>query len=86
MPDSSDQPEAGGTPPARRRSADVPPKAPRWVTISVIGLAILVLLVVAMMLTGGGHGHGPGRHTGAAGYSVTAIDEPTGRSTEPVRP
>lgn len=45
---------------------------PRWVKVSVIIAAVLVLLVVIVMLTGVGGSHGPGRHapSGDAGGQV----------------
>jgi hypothetical protein len=55
-------------PPRRRDIASVgadpasPPRMPRWVKLSLILGAVLVLLVVAVMLLAGG-GHGPSRHT-----------------------
>lgn len=39
----------------------VPTGAPRWVKVSGIIAAVLVLLVLIVMLTSGGR-HGPGRH------------------------
>jgi hypothetical protein len=40
-----------------------PPRAPRWVKVSVVIVGVLILLAVITKLTGGGHG--PSRHTGA---------------------
>jgi hypothetical protein len=54
-------------PPRRRDTAGVgadppsPPGMPRWVKLSLILGAVLVLLVVAVMLLASG-GHGPSRH------------------------
>jgi hypothetical protein len=38
-----------------------PPRMPRWVKLSLIVAAVLVLAVVIVMLIAGG-GHGPSRH------------------------
>ena len=54
-------------PPRRRDAAGVgagrasPPRMPRWVKLSLILAAVLVLAVVIAMLIAGG-GHGPSRH------------------------
>lgn len=54
-------------PPRRRDTAGVgadpasPPRVPRWVKLSLILAAVLVLAVVIAMLIAGG-GHGPSRH------------------------
>ena len=82
MADPTRRPDVGepATEPSRR-PASAPPKMPRWVKISAIIVAALVLLVVVVKLTGiAGSGHGPGRHTGAAttSFSVTALQVPTG--------
>jgi hypothetical protein len=53
-----------------------PPRMPRWVKVSGIIVATLVLLVVIAKTTGLGGSHGPGRHigTGAApSAGVTAV-------------
>lgn len=44
--------------------ADLPPYpgTPRWVKVSGIVVAVLVLLVVILVFTGVGGPHGPGRH------------------------
>ena len=48
----------------RASSTSTPPRTPRWVKVSGIILAVLVLVFVAVALFGGGPGgHGPGRHT-----------------------
>ncbi len=41
-----------------------PYRRPRWVTVSLIVVAILVLLFIILNVTGvaPGGGHGPGRH------------------------
>ena len=63
-------------PPRRRDTADLgadrasPPRMPRWVKLSLIVLAVLVLAVVIAMLIAGG-GHGPSRH--AAGVQLPAV-------------
>ena len=54
-------------PPRRRDTADLgadrasPPRMPRWVKLSLILAAVLVLAVVIVMLIAGG-GHGLSRH------------------------
>jgi hypothetical protein len=54
-------------PPRRRDTAGMgadpasPPRMPRWVKLSLILAAVLVLAVVIAMLIAGG-GHGPSRH------------------------
>jgi hypothetical protein len=54
-------------PPRHRDTAGVgadrasPPRMPRWVKLSLILAAVLVLAVVIAMLIAGG-GHGPSRH------------------------
>jgi hypothetical protein len=46
---------------------------PRWVKISLIVAAVLVVLLVAGMLIGGGQ-HGPGRHLNSkANFDPTAV-------------
>jgi hypothetical protein len=44
---------------------------PRWVKISLIVAAVLVVLLVAGMLIGGGQ-HGPGRHLNSTTGLVAA--------------
>jgi hypothetical protein len=46
---------------------------PRWVKVTGLVLAVLVLLGVAMMLTGGFGGHGPSRHGGMGAPSRSAV-------------
>ena len=43
----------------------VPPGIPRWVKVSGIVVAVLIVLVIAVMLLAGGN-HGPGRHLSLA--------------------
>jgi hypothetical protein len=73
-------------PPRRRDTASVgadpasPPRMPRWVKLSLILAAVLVLAVVIAMLIAGG-GHGPSRHAPGIQLppiSVTADFEPSG--------
>lgn len=49
----------------RGGSAGGPPPAPRWVKVSLVVLAAVVLLALVAGLFGGGHG--PGRHSASAG-------------------
>ncbi len=49
-----------------------PPQAPRWVKVSAIIAAVLILLVVIVKVTGLGGEHGPGRHSSAGLPSVNA--------------
>jgi hypothetical protein len=48
-----------------------PAGMPRWVKISLIVAAVLVVLLVAGMLIGGGQ-HGPGRHLNSTTGLVAA--------------
>jgi hypothetical protein len=67
-------------PPRRRDTADVgadrasPPRMPRWVKLSLIlGAALVLVIVIVMLIVGGGHG--PSRHASgvqASPISVTA--------------
>lgn len=43
---------------------------PRWVQVSLIVLAVLVLLVVILKTTGLAGDHGPGRHIDGAGITM----------------
>jgi hypothetical protein len=50
--------------PAAGNAGGTPPRAPRWVKISAIIAAALVLAIVVMLVIGGDHGpdrHGPDR-------------------------
>ncbi|UGY92412.1 hypothetical protein [Streptomyces gobiensis] len=54
-----------------------PPGMPRWVKVSGIVVAALVLLAITVKVTGlGGGDHGPGRHTGTGlgGYTLLKSD------------
>jgi hypothetical protein len=57
MPDPPRHPDAET---GHDTSRGGPPGVPRWVKVSGIVVAILVLALVAVMLIGGDHG--PGRH------------------------
>lgn len=60
--------------------AEEPPKAPRWVKVSIVVGAVVLLLAVLGMLLGG---HGPGRHQGAdAASSVSAAEGSPGLGDE----
>ncbi|WP_081788676.1 hypothetical protein [Candidatus Blastococcus massiliensis] len=52
------------TEPASRsdNDRDIPPRMPRWVRVTAIVAASLVLLFLILKLTGVGGEHGPGRH------------------------
>lgn len=52
-------------------------RTPRWVKVSGIVAAVLVLLFVVMMFTGGG-GHGPGRHTQPGDAPSPGVTESSG--------
>ena len=56
MPDPPTYPDAGTDP-----HDFMPIGAPRWVKVSGIIAAVLVLLILIVMLASGGR-HGPGRH------------------------
>ncbi|WP_157245047.1 hypothetical protein [Nonomuraea typhae] len=43
-------------------SSQTPPRAPRWVKVSAIAVAILVLAFLIAQVFGIGGPHGPGRH------------------------
>jgi hypothetical protein len=45
------------------------PGLPRWVKVSAIVLAIVVLATIAALLIGGGGEHGPGRHQSGSSLS-----------------
>ncbi len=73
-------------PPGRRDTAGVgadgasPPGMPRWVKLSLILVAVLVLLVVIVMFIAGGD-HGPSRHAPgiqASPLTVTGNLTPSG--------
>jgi hypothetical protein len=53
--------------------ADLPPYpgTPRWVKVSGIIVAVLVLLVALILFTGVGGPHGPGRHA----FSGDVVEE-----------
>lgn len=54
-----------------------PAGMPRWVKVSLIVAAVLVVLLVAGMLIGGGQ-HGPGRHlNSSAGLDTAAVPSAT---------
>ena len=55
--------------PGPRRDSP-PPGMPRWVKVSLLVVAALLLIFVILKLTGAGGEHGPGRHQ--AGASPTA--------------
>ncbi|GAB3930299.1 hypothetical protein GCM10029976_031790 [Kribbella albertanoniae] len=76
MAEPTQHPDPGGAA-SRPRPAAGPPRAPRWVKISAIVVAILILAAIALKLSGAGDGHGPGRHTGTAPFGVTAIHSAT---------
>lgn len=52
---------------------------PRWVKVSLIVAAVLVLLLVAGMLIGGGQ-HGPGRHLSSTGGLAAAVTPTAGQA------
>jgi hypothetical protein len=41
-------------------------KTPRWVLVSALIAAVLVVVFIILVLTGQAGEHGPGRHTGAS--------------------
>jgi hypothetical protein len=59
--------------------ADLPsyPGAPRWVKVSAIVVAVLVLLGVAMIVTGVGGPHGPWRHMSGNDIPPAGVTEGT---------
>ncbi len=59
-----------------------PPGVPRWVMVSGLVVAVLVLALVAIMLIVGGD-HGPGRH--ASGERPTMQIEQRAQPGEPSR-
>jgi len=48
-------------------SHDGHPGMPRWVKVSALVVAVLVVALILVMLAIGGE-HGPGRHAGAMGW------------------
>lgn len=55
-------------------SDDAPPGMPRWVKISLLVVAALVLIVALAKLTGVGGEHGPSRHGGINGSGEVEVD------------
>lgn len=49
---------------------------PRWVQVSLIVIAVLVLLVVILKTAGLAGDHGPSRHVGSAGAGSHAVVAP----------
>lgn len=61
-------------PPAERYvKASVTTGMPRWVKLSALVAAGVVVVVLVMLVLGGGEGHGPGRHTGGGGHSLPSM-------------
>lgn len=58
-------------------AVDEPARAgmPRWVKVSLIVVAALVLVFVIAKVTGAGGDHGPGRHGGDDDAPLTVLDE-----------
>ncbi len=66
----AEQPQDAG----QRPPTTTPHRRPRWVTITWIIVAVLLVLFVILQLTGvgpGAGGHGPGRHRGSAAPPAT---------------
>ena len=63
---ATDTPATGDRSPARGM--------PRWVKVSLIALATVVVLLVVGKLTGIGGNHGPGRHRGEPAPAVVDHD------------
>jgi hypothetical protein len=61
--------------PGRRTDADseTPPRMPRWVRVTLIVVAVLLVLFVVLRLTGVGGEHGPGRHMSGLGAPSAAL-------------
>lgn len=59
-----------------RGPGTAPPRMPRWVKLSALVVAIVLLLVVIAMLAGVGGDHGPGRHTGSGSTTSAAAPMP----------
>jgi len=53
----------------------VPPGIPRWVKVSAIVVALVIVLVIAVTLLAGGN-HGPGRHLSLAPYMELSTAAP----------
>jgi hypothetical protein len=61
----------------RNPDRGAPPRAPRWVKMSVIIVALLALALVAIMLLGEGD-HGPSRHAAAVPPTLEMAPQATG--------
>lgn len=69
MADQSPQPDTGRG--AHTESGgSSPPRAPRWVWVSLAVVGVLAALAVVALLVSGGE-HGPGRHTSLDAISPT---------------
>jgi hypothetical protein len=52
---------------------DEPAGPPRWVKVTGVVVAVVVLLFVVLHLITGGGGHGPGRHGLGHGQTSTVV-------------
>lgn len=60
------------TPDEVDRQGRRPPRRPRWVTVTIIVIGLLILLFLLLQLTGVAGQHGPGRHTSSAPVPTVA--------------
>ncbi len=56
---------------------------PRWVKVSLIVVAGLIVLFVVLQLTGMGGEHGPGRHMPGGGAPASSVGEDGGHKPPP---
>jgi hypothetical protein len=75
-PDTDDDIEVPPDPASRRGM-------PRWVKVSGLVAAVLVLVFVVAQLTGAGGEHGPGRHSGGDAPPAGVTDDEDGGHTPP---
>ena len=62
-----------------------PPRAPRWVKVAAIVVAVLILVFLLLQLTGIGGEHGPGRHMSGEGTVSGGVTGGQATSPAPVR-
>lgn len=68
------------SPPDGHDDRGTAPGIPRWVKVSGLVVAALIVLLVAVMLLAGGD-HGPGRHMSMASITGTRTDQSAAAAT-----
>lgn len=74
--DANQESEASGP-----QTGEQPPAMPRWVKVSVVVAAAVLLVLVVLRLTGTGGQHGPARHQSAGqqpGYLAALSTDQSG--------